>query len=71
MNMSSPAPSQKVTAGFLAATGMAILLVILNLYVIPDRPLPDFLLTTIPAWFGNLVSYFVNPSREDVATVKP
>ncbi len=71
MNMNSAAPSAKVSAGFLAGTGMAILLVLLNYYVLVEKPLPDFLLTTIPAWFGNLVSYFVPPSDQDVAVVKP
>lgn len=71
MNMTSAAPSQKVTAGALAGTGMAIALFLLNYYVLRDRPLPDFLLTTIPTWFGSVVSYFVRPSREDVAAVAP
>lgn len=69
MQMSKSAPSQKVTAGFLAATGMAILLIVLNQYVIPANPLPEYLLTLIPSWFGSLVSYLVSPSEADVATV--
>jgi hypothetical protein len=68
MNMSSAAPSQKVTAGFVASTGVAIVLALLNHYALKTDPLDGFMLAAIPAWVGSAVSYFVPPSSQDVAT---
>lgn len=70
MNMLNATPSQKVTAGFLAATGMAIVIALLNQYVLISNPIDGFIASTLPAWFGSLVSYFVNPSAGDVAVSK-
>lgn len=71
MNMSTPLPSQKVTAGTLAGAATTFLLFLLNHYLLKADPIPAEA-GALAVWIvGNTVAYFTPPGRGDVAAVAP
>lgn len=70
MNMSSAAPSQKVTASSLAMTAATIVVWVINRYIIPADPLPGDISAVIVTFVGAAVAYLTPPSKRDVATTE-
>ena len=71
MNMSTPLPSQKVTAGTLAGAATTLLLFLVNHYVLKADPIPAEAVALAVWIVGNTVAYFTPPSRGDVAVAPP
>jgi hypothetical protein len=71
VNMSTPLPSAKVTAGTLAGAATTLLLFLVNHYLLRADPIPAEA-GALAVWVvGNSVAYFVRPSRVDVAVAPP
>lgn len=71
MNMSTPLPTQKVTAAALAGGAMTLLLFLANHYLLKADPIPAEA-GALAVWIvSNTVAYFTPPSRGDVAVAPP
>lgn len=71
MNMSTPAPSQKVTAGTLAGAATTLIIFLVNHYVLRADPIPAEA-GALAVWIvGNTVAYLTPPSKADVAAIAP
>jgi hypothetical protein len=69
MNMIDKLPSQKLSAGALAALAMLIAIQVVNTHFIADNPLPDMVQNGLVLLAYGITGYFVRPSATDVAKV--
>lgn len=67
MNMMTNLPSAKVSVGALAGVTVAIVVFILNYWVLGDKPIPGELASLITFLVSGVASYFTPPSRADVS----